>query len=82
MLRRGYFGLAPGAVREGDVCYVIFGMRSPFILRKAGRAGHFKLVGSVMVLSREVDYDGYPDTLCKGEDWVNWGLKEEDIFLC
>jgi hypothetical protein len=85
VLNRGYYGLAPNAVKEGDVCCIIFGTRSPFILRRTNRAGHYKLVGSVLILSKEPDHNGYPDILGRGEDcedWVKWGLEEENIFLC
>lgn len=85
MSNRGYYGLAPKAVREGDLCCIIFGTRSPFILRRTDLAGHYKLVGSVLLLSRELDHNGYPGVLGsdkKYEDWAEWGLKEEDVFLC
>jgi hypothetical protein len=82
---RGYYGLAPKSVQEGDVCCIIFGTRSPFILRKTDQFGNYKLVGSVLILSKELDHNGYPDVLGGDEnceDWVEWGLDEEDIFLC
>lgn len=85
MLNRGYYGLAPNTVKEGDVCCIIFGTRSPFILRRTDRARHYKLVGSVLILSKEPDRNGYPGMLGSGEDcedWVKWGLEEENIFLC
>ena len=82
VLDRGYYGLAPSIVQEGDICCIIFGTRSPFILRKTGQARHYKLVGSVLVLSKELDHNGYPKTIGEGQDWVEWGLEEEDIFLC
>ncbi|RKL08557.1 hypothetical protein BFJ70_g16789 [Fusarium oxysporum] len=37
---RGYYGLAPKAV-QGDVCCIIFGPRSPFILRKTDQFGNY-----------------------------------------
>jgi len=81
---RGYYGLAPSIVRDGDVCCVIFGTRSPFILRKTSQTGCYKLVGSALILSKELDSNGYPanlggDDSCK--DWLEWGLKEEEICL-
>ena len=30
----GYFGLGPGLVEEGDLCCIIFGAKTPFILRR------------------------------------------------
>ncbi|KAK8000503.1 hypothetical protein PG990_013103 [Apiospora arundinis] len=82
---RGYYGLAPKAAQEGDFCCIIFGTRSPFIVRRTNTAGHYKLVGSVLILSKELDHNGYPGVLGshdKCKDWAEWGLKEEDIFLC
>ncbi|KAH6889168.1 heterokaryon incompatibility protein-domain-containing protein [Thelonectria olida] len=81
---RGYYGLAPNVVQEGDVCCIIFGTRSPFILRRTDRAGHYKLVGSVLILSKKLDHNGNPerfggDEVC--QDWVEWGLEEETIVL-
>lgn len=82
---RGYYGLAPDPVREGDVCCMICGTRSPFILRRTEKLRHFKLVRSTLILSKHLDHNGYPEPFgmtddC--EDWTDWGLCEEDIFLC
>lgn len=82
---RGYYGLVPRIVREGDVCAIIFGTRSPFILRRTDQAGFYKLVGSALILSKELDHNGYPITLDgdkNGADWLDWSLEEEEIFLC
>lgn len=82
---RGYYGLAPSVVKEGDICCIIFGTRSPFILRRTDREGYYKLVGSVLILSKDLDYNGYPGALGtdeKSEDWVEWGLEEQNIVLC
>jgi hypothetical protein len=78
---RGYYGLVPRIVRAGDVCAIIFGTRSPFILRSTDQAGFYKLVGSALILSKELDHNGYPVTL-EDTDWLDWKLEEEDIFLC
>lgn len=85
MSNRGYYGLAPKAVREGDLCCIIFGTRSPFILRRTDVTEHYKLVGSVLILSRDLDHNGYPGVLGsdkKYEDWTEWGLQEKEVFLC
>ena len=34
--RRGFFGLGPSVLREGDICSVLFGGTVPFILRRKG----------------------------------------------
>lgn len=83
MSSRGYYGLAPQTVEEGDVYCIISGTRTPFILRRTDRPGHYKLVGSVLILSKEPDRNGYPSVLGQGRhDWIDWGLEEELIFLC
>ncbi|KAH6658155.1 heterokaryon incompatibility protein-domain-containing protein [Truncatella angustata] len=82
---RGYYGLAPDIVEVDDVCCIIFGTRSPFILRRLNRAGCYKLVGSVLLLSEKLDHNGRPGALGRDEDcqeWTEWGLEEEDISLC
>ena len=82
---RGYYGLAPSIVKEGDICCIIFGTCLPFILRRAHQDGHYKLVGSVLILSKEPDHNGYPCNLGGSEDyedWAEWGLDEETICLC
>lgn len=86
VLGRGYYGIAPNVTRAGDVCAIIFGTRSPFILRKMiSKTGHYKVVGPAYVQSKDCTaYDtplrlGY-DEYC--EDWRDWDLPTEDIFLC
>lgn len=82
---RGYYGLAPKGVQEGDLSCFIFGTRSPFILRKTNTAGHYKLVGSVLILGRRLDHNGNPDVLGMEElreNWTKWDLKEEKLSLC
>lgn len=88
---RGYIALAPRATLEGDVCCIMFGAFSPFILRetgwKTGRLSHFKVVGETfMVSKRSPEADGRPYRVGSGrnanEDWLDLGLNEEDILLC
>lgn len=40
---RGYFGLGPRALREGDICCILLGSRVPIVLRKVNT--HYVLVG-------------------------------------
>lgn len=82
---RGYHGLAPQPVQVGDICCIIYGTKSPFILRKTNRTSHHKLLGSALILSMVLDHNGNPMGLASDEnceDWVEWGLNEEDISLC
>lgn len=87
--RRGYYCLVPGLAREGDTCAVIFGTILPFVLRGTGRPHYYKVVGDAFFTSsRKVNWEaGYsPYMMGSGyranEDWLDWGLKEQDIWLC
>lgn len=87
--QRGYYCLVPGLARVGDTCAVIFGTNLPFILRGTGRPYHFKVVGDAFITSnRTVNLEaGYsPYMMGSGyranEDWLDWGLEEQDIWLC
>lgn len=86
---RGYLGLVPDIVREGDICCIIFGAKTPFILREAeDNSGHFKIIGPSYFTSTNSLQGSviYPYTLGSGlgsnEDWLEWDLEEEDILLC
>ncbi|KUI68296.1 Heterokaryon incompatibility protein 6, OR allele [Cytospora mali] len=89
LTERGYFALVPGYVEKGDLCGVIFGTKTPFILRGTARTGHYKLIGDAFMTSaRSLDDDHiYPfylggNEFYANEDWLEWGLEEQDIFLC
>ena len=85
VLDGGHYGLAPGIAMEGDICAVIFGTQSPFILRKTDEDNHYKLVGGAWVLSKHT-LEGYghirmsidPDY----DDWLEVGAEEQDIYIC
>ena len=86
-LGRGYYGLASVATRTDDVCTIIFGTRSPFILRKvSGEIDHYKVVGGAYVNSKV--YITRTGRICglgeseRCEDWREWDLPTEDIILC
>lgn len=88
LLGRGYYGIAPQVTRQGDVCAIIYGTRTPFILRKevaGGRENMYKLVGPVHISSKEWSSRGLPYRLGEDqhcEDWKDWGLRNQDIYLC
>lgn len=70
----GYYGLAPEAAEEGDVCCIISGLRVPVILRGINKEQHYRLVGEAFIFG-----------LMEGQgisNRENWGLKEEDVILC
>jgi hypothetical protein len=47
LTKRGYIGLAPLETRKGDVCAIVFGCRTPCILREADVEGAYRYVGSM-----------------------------------
>lgn len=85
LLRRGYFGIAPCVAHVDDVCAIIFGARTPMVLRKLpGSNNAYKVVGPAWIHSKYDDVDGYPDRLGEDEDCYDWkdlGLSSEDILL-
>jgi hypothetical protein len=71
---KGYYGLAPQIVQEGDMCCVIYGMCVPVILRKIAEDNRCKFVGEAFMFG-----------LMNGEAIKHieeWGLKEQDVVLC
>jgi hypothetical protein len=41
--KKGYYGIAPSTVREGDFCCVLFGAKTPLIIRDvAGSPGQYE----------------------------------------
>lgn len=68
LLHRDYFGMVPDAIREGDICAVIYGARSPFILRKYWpKEGYYQLMESALILSRNIEANHFPGWLGNSE---------------
>jgi hypothetical protein len=88
LTKRGYIGLAPSIVREGDTCGIIFGCNTPCILRKAAQDQHYAFVGATTLVSKEsfVAKGGGVFFRILGreasKDWVDWDVEEQDIYLC
>lgn len=90
VLGRGYYGTAPSTTREGDVVAIIFGTRSPSILRKVAGEGEgedkYQVVGSVILLSKTVEAaSDIPQRMRKTEgcdDWEGWHLPTQTFTLC
>lgn len=87
--QRGYYGLGPGIVREGDICCVINGSMRTSILRPTSREAYYKIVGDASITSTFVNtVDGHfrgrrlPLEHPDAQDYLQWELPEEDIFLC
>ncbi|KAH7094835.1 heterokaryon incompatibility protein-domain-containing protein [Paraphoma chrysanthemicola] len=89
LTERGYMGLAPAAVREGDVCGIIFGCLMPCILRKKESKERYTFLGATTLLGKqwseiEQGADGFCSVLGEedSKDWVDWDVEEQDIHLC
>lgn len=68
--RKGLLGLGPGALREGNLCCILFDARVPFILRQVG--SRYRLIG-----------EAYIHGATKGEAVVDFILSEkyqEQVF--
>lgn len=85
LIDRGYYATAPISTREGDLCNIIHGTRTPFILRRVpGKQDQYNFVGPAFVLSKELYEDGIPCRLGHHDscdDWKDWDLQVEDIIL-
>jgi hypothetical protein len=86
---RCYMGLAPLLAREGDMVGIIFGCKTPCVLRKTGQEKHYMYLGATAILGKECsDVEGGGAMYCtmlgeeESKDWVDWGVEEEDIWLC
>jgi len=91
--KRGYYGLAPSATQKDDVCCIIIGARSPFILRRTGKEGYYRVVGEAYMPGNKLGYNRLSTTREEDDklayqlgescrDWVEYGLKEQNIHLC
>lgn len=88
MTARGYCGVVPPVVQEGDVCCIIFGTKSPYIIRPTGHEGHNKILGEASLASTHKLEErlSFPHRVGSGpyshEDWLEWNLEEQEILLC
>lgn len=85
LIDRGYYGTAPDITRDGDLCTIIHGTRTPFILRRVpGKQDQYNVIGPVFVASKVLDEDGCPYRLATYDfcdDWKYWNLQSEEIVL-
>lgn len=96
LLEHGNYGIAPKATRVGDVCAVIYGAQTPFVLRKvAGGENCYKVVGATEVQSESYEaLTGMPRGLGRGADriekiatydWLRYPevpVQAQEIMLC
>lgn len=85
LIGRGYYGIAPNITREDDLCTMIHGTCTPFILRRVpGKQDQYNVVGPAFVLSKQLRENGVPYGLAKEDfcdDWKDWDLQSEEIIL-
>ncbi|KAH8881083.1 HET-domain-containing protein [Thozetella sp. PMI_491] len=85
----GYIGLGPGASSPGNWLCIIFGAKSPFVLRRTGDQCSYKLVGEAFISGKKLlQFTNEPEFKAFGllgdefnKEWVDSSL-EEDIILC
>jgi hypothetical protein len=89
LTKRGYMGLGPLIAHEGDICGIIFGCKTPCLLRKAPQDPNYKYLGATALMGKgHVDLEGdgvaFVDVLGseQSEDWADWDVEEQDIYLC
>lgn len=77
---QGYFGLAPGVVKEGDVVCAISGATSLSCLRAMGD-DTYKFVGPTYITGEESTADGAPIRFGSEQElpWKEWRLEEMKI---
>lgn len=84
----GYFGIVPGLAKVGDLCGVIFGTKTQFLLKGTADVGHYRLVGEAFITSARSLDNGRQYSYYMGagknanEDWLECDLEEQDIILC
>jgi hypothetical protein len=84
---RGYYGLAPCNTQIGDMCGIIFGCKSPCILRKRSEGSGYTFIGPMYMPGRETPArtGGVPELHVFGseesKDWTIWDGVEEEIIV-
>jgi hypothetical protein len=83
LTERGYFGEAPNTSQAGDFCAIIFGMRTPVLLRKRGEEGKYQVLGEAYIESKTGGLFGRENDsyFLGGKDWSEFGIEEQDIVL-
>ncbi|OCL09838.1 HET-domain-containing protein [Glonium stellatum] len=68
----GLIGLGPQPTKKGDVCFILLGANTPFVLRPTSLASHYRILGEV-----------YVHGIMRGESMAaEYSNKVEDIILC
>jgi hypothetical protein len=94
LAKRGYMGLAPALVRREDLVGIIFGCKTPCVLRKEGgdipnHEQYYTFLGATALVGRERSkVQSGADEFCNvlgeedSKDWVEWDVEEQDVILC
>ncbi|KAK4456961.1 heterokaryon incompatibility protein 6,OR allele [Cladorrhinum samala] len=88
LTQRGYLGAAYSVTRTADRCGIIFGCKTPSVLRHTETENTYKLLGGAYITGTTLQIDreifrGF--TLLgrkESKDWTEWDVQEEDIVLC
>ena len=75
LIDKGVYGLAPGIVAKGDVCSIIYGTRTAFVLRPTKQRDLFILLGAIYILSPNLKDDNQSQRL-QMADWREWGREK------
>lgn len=87
LTQRGYFGAAYDVVHEGDRCGIMFGCKTPSILRHTAAKNSYRLLGGAYIVGKSLQitqekFRGF--TLLgrkESKDWTEWNVPEDDIVL-
>ncbi|KAF2035327.1 hypothetical protein EK21DRAFT_96601 [Setomelanomma holmii] len=89
LTERGYMGLAPAVAHKGSLRGIIFGCQTPCVLERTDREQYYKFLGATTLMGKERSMTlGGDETFINtlgvedSKDWVEWNMKEQDIYLC
>jgi hypothetical protein len=88
LTERGYLGAVYEIGRIGDRCGIIFGCKSPSVLRKIGAGNGYRLLGGAYITGAkpQADQENFQRFTLLGreesKDWTDWDVREEYIVLC
>ncbi|KAL6708194.1 hypothetical protein ACN47E_003378 [Coniothyrium glycines] len=85
---RGYLGLVPNCVSEGDLCAIIPGCVASCILRRVEDKQCYQHLGPSFFMGKRNERDEYDRVMFghllgseRSKDWVDWDVEEEEICL-
>lgn len=85
---RGFYCLVPGVAVEGDLCCILYGTKTPFVLRKSAVTGLYQLLGDASIVSNcdcSVKGSAAPVRIGAGNrfhpEWLGSGSEEQNIVI-